>query len=134
MTSLNQISSSNAEIENLRMKNEQLEQLLNSQTEIYQKTLELVIQERNEAISEARLHLHCRRKCLALNKTLMQERDNIVCDLISNIPSSYRKGFVDTYKAQPNTSLVQIQRLETAMEESMKVDTERKTLTQNALC
>ena len=134
MTSLNQISSINAEIENLRMKNEHLQQLLNSQTEIYQKTLELVIQERNDAITQARLHLHDAKKYHALNGTLMQERDNIVCDLISNIPSSYRKGFVDTYKAQPNTSLIQIQRLETAMEESMRLDSERKALTHNALC
>jgi len=132
--SQDQVNINNAEIENLRMKNEHLQQLLNSQTEIYEKTLEVVIRERNEAISEARYHLQLRRKCRALNKKLMQERDSIVCDLISNIPSSYRKGFVDTYKAQPNTSPIQIQRLETAMEESMKVDSERKYLTRKALC
>jgi len=131
--SQNQVNINNAEIENLRMKNEHLQQLLNSKTEIYEKTLEVVIRERNEAISEARFHLQLKRKCLAVNKRLMQERDNIVCDLISNIPSSYRKGFVDTYKTKPNTSLIQIQRLETAMEASMILDSERKTLTQDAL-
>ncbi len=134
MTSLNQISTSNAEIENLRMKNEHLQQLLNSQTEIFEKTLELVIRERNEAISDARFQLQLRRKGLAVNKRLMQERDNIVCDLIANIPSSYRKGFIDTYKTKPNISPIQIQRLETAMEESMKVDSEKNILTQKALC
>jgi len=134
MTSLNQISSSNAEIENLRMKNEHLQQLLNSQTEIYQKTLELVIRERNDAITEAGVYLERIGRYHAISTALMEERDTIVSDLISSIPSGYRTGILDTYKTKPNISPIQIQRLETAMEESMMVEKERKSLTKKALC